>query len=89
MIFEQELKDKGFEVTDGKIMREFSDFEWFTAHINEHVCADGSLALAINHIRLVNPMDKEEYAHISYPLYFRDINKFYELLTLLGYGLSL
>lgn len=25
------------------------------------------------------------YMMITYPLYFRDINKFYELLTLLGY----
>jgi hypothetical protein len=48
--------------------------------------ADGTKALKVSDLRLMNPME-EGMAHmmISYSLYFRDINKFYELLTLLGY----
>lgn len=51
--------------------------------------ADGSKALKVSDLRLMNPME-EGIAHmmISYSLYFRDINKFYELLTLLGYKIS-
>ena len=79
MIFEQELKDKGFEIKD-------SDFELLRARVSEWDCADGTKALKVSDLRLMNPME-EGMAHmmISYSLYFRDINKFYELLTLLGY----
>lgn len=86
MIFEQELKDKGFEIRVDQLYYEFSDFELLRARVSEWDCADGTKALKVSDLRLMNPME-EGMAHmmISYSLYFRDINKFYELLTLLGY----
>jgi hypothetical protein len=86
MIFEQELKDKGFEIKDNQLYYEFSDFELLRARVSEWDCADGTKALKVSDLRLMNPIE-EGMAHmmISYSLYFRDINKFYELLTLLGY----
>lgn len=88
MIFEQELKDKGFEIKDNQLYYEFSDFELLRARVSEGI-ALSTKALKVSDLRLMNPME-EGMAHmmISYPLYFRDINKFYELLTLLGYKIS-
>ena len=80
MIFEQELKDKGFEIKDNQLYYEFSDFELLRARVSEWDCADGTKALKVSDLRLMNPME-EGMAHmmISYSLYFRDINKLYGL----------
>lgn len=42
MIFEQELKDKGFEIRDDQLYYEFSDFELLRARVSEWDCADGT-----------------------------------------------
>ena len=39
MIFEQELKDKGFEIRDDQLYYEFSDFELIV--INQAVATEG------------------------------------------------
>lgn len=41
MIFEQELKDKGFEIKDNQLYYEFSDFELLRARVSEWDCAVG------------------------------------------------
>lgn len=81
MIFEQELKDKGFEIIGGRLYYDFSDFETLWA-------ADGSKAIAISNLTLADHVNAITHISINYTLYFRDINKFYELLTLLGYKIS-
>ena len=88
MIFEQELKDKGFEIRDDQLYYEFSDFELLRARVSEWDCADGSKAIAISNLTLADHVNAITHISINYTLYFRDINKFYELLTLLGYKIS-
>lgn len=90
MIFEQDLKAKGFEIKDNQLYYEYSDFELLRATVKDHKCPDGTIALCIDDLRIMNPME-EGTAHmmIAYELYFRDINKFYELLTLLGYNIPI
>lgn len=85
MIFEQELKDKGFEIIGGRLYYDFSDFETLWANVSDWDCADGSKAIAISNLTLADHVNAITHISINYTLYFRDINKFYELLTLLGY----
>lgn len=85
MIFEQELKDKGFEHHDDFYWYLFSDFETLEFIAKEWDCADGSKAIAISDLTIMDHINTAAYLSINYTLYFRDINKFYELLTLLGY----
>ena len=37
MIFEQELKDKGFEIKDNQLYYEFSDFELLRARVSDGI----------------------------------------------------
>ena len=56
MIFEQELKDKGFEIKDNQLYYEFSDFELLRARVSEWDCADGTKALkAVSYTHLTLP----------------------------------
>ena len=48
MIFEQELKDKEFEIKDNQLYYEFSDFELLRARVSEWDCADGTKALKVS-----------------------------------------
>ena len=77
MIFEQELKDKGFEIRDDQLYYEFSDFELLRARVSEWDCADGTKALKVSDLRLMNPME-EGMAHmmISYSLYLGILTNF-------------
>lgn len=92
MIFEEELKEKGFEfirnVNDlTKVIYNFSDFETLSFYVREVTCADGSKALCVVNMNMYDYMNECYYFRIDYNLFYRDINEFYELLTLLGYGI--
>lgn len=86
MIFENELKTAGFTLDNNKLRYEYSDFEELRATVKEYDCADGTKALEVRDLRIANPMEEGVcYMLISYPLYFRSINRFFALLTLLNY----
>ena len=86
MIFENELKTAGFTLDNNQLRYEYSDFEELRATVREHDCADGTKALEVRDLRIANPMEEGVcYMLISYPLYFRNINNFFALLTLLNY----
>ena len=90
MIFENELKTAGFTLDNNQLRYEYSDFEELRATVREHDCADGSKALEVRDLRIANPMDEGVcYMLISYPLYFRNINNFFALLTLLNYPIRI
>lgn len=93
MIFEEELKEKGFEFIPSenelsKVMYEFSDFEILTFYVKEHNYPDGSIALCITDLEMYDYINDCYYFQINYELFFKDINKFYELLTLLNYPIE-
>lgn len=85
MLFEQELEDKGFKHHDNFYWYLFSDFETLEFTAEEWDCADGTKAIAISNLEIVDHINTANLLSINYTLYFRDINKFYELLTLLNY----
>lgn len=85
MIFEKELKDKGIEHNNDYYYYDFSDFETLEFNATEWDCADGTKALMISNLKIMDNIHDIVHMEINYELYFRDINKFYELLTLLNY----
>lgn len=93
MIFEEELKEKGFEFICNKngltqVIYKYSDFETLSFYIREHTCTDGSVALCIVDLEMYDYINEYHYFQITYNLFFKDINKFYELLTLLNYPIK-
>lgn len=93
MIFEKELKEKGFEfvrTANGltRVFYYFSDFETLSFYAREHTCPDGSIALCIVDLEMYDYINGCPYFQINYNLFFKDINKFYELLTLLNYPIK-
>lgn len=90
MIFENELKTAGFTLDNNKLRYEYSDFEELRATVKEYDCADGTKALEVRDLRIANPMEEGVcYMLISYSLYFRNINNFFALLTLLNYPIRI
>lgn len=92
MIFENELKTAGFTLDNDQLRYEYSDFEELRATVKEHIanlnCPTLSKMLEIRDLRIANPMEEGVcYMMIAYPLYFKDINDFFSLLSLLHYSI--
>lgn len=93
MIFEDELKATGFIIRNvlesAKVLiYEYSDFEILECTIEEHTKVNGEKCLAVNDLRIYDPINDENIVVINYTLYFDNINKFYDLLTLLNYRIN-
>lgn len=93
MIFEEELKEKGFEFIRNKnnltrVIYKYSNFETLSFYTREHTCPDGSIVLCIVDLHMFDEINNCTYFRINYNLFFKDINKFYELLTLLNYPIK-
>lgn len=89
MIFRSELEEKGFTFIENpgldRMLYDFSDFELFECNVREHTKVNGDKCLAISNLKMRDYINNKDYFSINYTLYFDDINKFYELLTSLGY----
>lgn len=93
MIFEDELKAAGFIIRNvlesvKVLIYEYSDFEILECTIEEHTKVNGEKCLAVNDLRIYDPFNDENIVVINYTLYFDNINKFYDLLTLLNYRIN-
>lgn len=83
------LEDKGFiNTTDNTWIYEFSDFEILRFEMQLHTKVNKLKCVKISKLKLYNPFTNEVYMEINYDLYFDNINKFYDLLTLIGYKLQ-
>ena len=75
----KELLEKGFTYY------EYSEFEVLSFVMDEHTKVNGDKCIKISAISLNNYFENLTYFKICYTLYFDNINKFYDLLTLLNY----
>lgn len=86
----KELKDKGFKQypNSSTWYYNYSDFETLEFELYETVVNEKSI-VNIDELILYNPMTDTTYLKIDYTLCFKleEFNKFYELLTLVGYKL--
>nr|DAH77756.1 MAG TPA: hypothetical protein [Caudoviricetes sp.] len=83
----KELLEKGFTYNESSKLwyYTYSDFEVLSFVMNEHTKVNGDKCVAISAITLNNYFENLTYFKICYTLYFDNINKFYDLLTLLNY----
>lgn len=98
MIFEDELKAAGFIIRNTMLestkvlIYDYSDFEVLECTIEEHTKVNGEKCLAVTNLRIYNSFSDEDHDEnivvINYTLYFDNINKFYDLLTLLNYRIN-
>lgn len=94
MIFEDELKAAGFIIRNTMLestkilIYDYSDFEILECTIEKHTKVNGEKCLAVTNLRIYNPFNDENIVVINYTLYFDNINKFYDLLTLLNYRIN-
>lgn len=85
----EELKNIGFSIVNGRLTYEFSDFELLKADISEVICADNTKAIKLSNLRVMNPME-DGLCHVmfAYSLYYRNINDFLTMLSLIGYKIK-
>lgn len=83
----KELLEKGFTHNESSKLwyYEYSDFEVLSFIMDEHTKVNGDKCIKISAVSLDNCFEHLTYFNIHYALYFDNINKFYDLLTLLNY----
>lgn len=62
-----------------------NNFEVLSFIIDEHTKVNGDKCIKVSAVSLNNYFENLTYFKICYTLYFDNINKFYDLLTLLNY----
>lgn len=79
------LKDKN-ELSGYKMYYEFSDYELLEFELFETIVNEKSI-VNVDKMTIYDPIHNTQHLKIDYTLSFKieEFNKFYELLTLLGY----
>lgn len=94
MIFDQEFEEVGIKrvqdcVRDEEVcykyIYEYSDFETLTFVAKDWDCADGSKAVEIENFSIQDFINFNTHICINYPMYFRNVDDFFQLLKLIGY----
>lgn len=83
----KELLDKGFEYNEDNNVwyYNYSDFETLNFFMNEHTKVNGDKCIAISDLNISDYINGVSITHFNYTLYFDNIIKFYDLLTLINY----
>lgn len=83
----KELLDKGFEYNEDNNIwyYSYSDFETLNFIMTKHTKVNGDKCIAISDLNISDYINGVAIFNLNYTLYFDNINKFYELLTLLNY----
>lgn len=95
MIFDKEFEKVGikrvedcgnmYAYSPDEYMYEYSDYETLTFTAKDWKCADGGQAVEIYNFNIEDLINYNTHVRINYPMYFRKVEDFFQLLKLIGY----